>query len=96
MLSIKNWSKIFRWLALGSSLLLLNACALVETKRHPGLFDASAVSKESPNEYTSSGFSYFLPKKRVRISATGTLVLPKDFTEQLTKKKAALIEAEKK
>ncbi len=95
MLSIKNWSKIFRWLALGSSLLLLNACALVETKRHPGLFDASAVSKESPNEYTSSGFSYFLPKKRVRISATGTLVFPKDFTEQLTKKKAALIEAEK-
>jgi len=95
MLAIKDWSKIFRLLALGGSLLLLNACALVETKRHPGSFDASAVSKASPNEHDSSGFSYFLPKKRIKISATGTLILPKEFAEQLTKKKAALIKAEK-
>ena len=92
---LENWSKTFRLLLLGSSLFLFNACALVETKMHPGSFNYSEVSEASPFEHDSSGFSYFLPKKRIKILATGTLILPKDFTEQLTKKKAALIEAEK-
>jgi hypothetical protein len=69
--------------------LVLDGCAILTTRKHPGTIEDRQTLKSS-----GSGFTYFLPKRRVKINATGTKI-PDDIRKKVVEAQNKAAEAKK-
>lgn len=93
MLSMTTSTQPFHYFISIMMCLLLNGCAVVKTQQHPG--DIDKIITMNKQESGASGFSYFLPQKRVKITATATKIIPDELQKKITAAKVGLTNAKK-